>query len=110
MLDPIITQLTTRIADLETFLTEIRQSIVKEVQTHLAEAIKTSTPPDDVTDTVTDLNVRLGNLSAEVKTLARSVEAIAKANPSDDELVLTKKHMIKFMKYKGWYDTKGAVE
>jgi len=105
-----ITNLTSRIADLETFLAEIRQSIAKEVQTHLAEAIKTSVVPDDVTDTVADLNVRLGNLSAEVKTLARSVEAIAQANPSDDEIALTKKHMVKFMKYKGWYETKGTVE
>ena len=110
MLDPIITQLTSRIDGLENFLAQIRQSIASEVQTHLAEAIKATAPPDDVADTVTDLNVRLGNLSAEVKTLSRAVEAISQANPTDDELALTKKHVIKFMKSKGWYDSKGAVE
>ena len=110
MLDPIITQLTSRLDDLENFLAQIRQSIAREVQIHLAEAIKTTAPPEGLTDTVTVLNVRLGNLSAEVKTLSRAVEAISQANPTDEELVLTKKHVIKFMKSKGWYDNKGAVE
>jgi hypothetical protein len=107
---PDIKQLIARLDDLEAFLAKIRQSIASEVQTHIAEAIKAKAPPADISDIVNDINIRLGNLSAEVKDLSRAHEAIAANNPSDDEIALSKKHVIRFMKSKGWYDNKGATE
>jgi hypothetical protein len=110
MLDPHLTALTSRIDELESFLVKIRQEIASEVTKHLDEAIKAKTPPEDITDTTQDLVIKVGNLSAELKTLSRAVESIDERYPDDDEIALSKKHVIKFMKANGWYDTKGTVE
>ena len=110
MLDPHLTALTSRIDELESFLVTIRQEIASEITKHLDEAIKAKTPPEDIADVTQDLIIKVGNLSAEIKTLSRAVEVIDERYPDDDAIALSKKHVVKFMKAQGWYDNKGAVE
>ena len=103
MLDPHLDSLIKRFDELEEFIGQLRQQIAGDIKLQIDEAMKVSSPPQEIVDIAKGLVLEVGEVRGLLGDLREKLDKLEERYPDDDEIVLTMSHLVKFMKAKGWY-------
>ena len=87
MLDPHLVSLIKRFDELEEFIGQLRQQIAGDIKLQIDEAMKVSSPPQEIVDIAKGLVLEVGEVRGLLGDLRGKLDKLEERYPDDDEIV-----------------------